>query len=208
MKTCCDCKKELPLEKFTAKKTCKDGYEPRCKTCRSIKYNKSTPELLVKKIYATQLINSKRRKHPAPAYSKEELLNWVIACPRFTSLWENFITSGHKKDQIPSIDRIDVNKPYSLTNIQLLTWKENKQKGSQEIKNNLLIVNQRAVSAYRKDGSLYKTYLSMSEAMREFGGIGVQSWGISTVCNGTQVKDGKGYLYTPKTYKGFIWKWA
>lgn len=208
MKTCCDCKKELSFDRFTTKKTCKDGYEPRCKTCRSIKYNKSTPELLVKKIYATQLINSKRRNHPAPAYSKKELLNWVIACPEFSLLWTNFVASDYQKSNIPSVDRIDVNQPYSLTNIRLTTWKENKQKGHKDRKENTQIVNQRAVSAYNKDGSLYKTFLSMSEAMRELGGIGTQSWGISTVCNGTQVKDGKGSLYTPKTYKGFIWKWA
>jgi hypothetical protein len=112
------------------------------------------------------------------------------------------------KDLAPSADRIDNNLPYTLSNIQLMTWKENRDLAAQAKVDNEFLVNHRAVTAYNKDGSVHKTYASMAEAMREFGGKPSQSWGISSVCNGTPVKGGDGRLYTPRTYKGFTWKWA
>lgn len=208
MKTCIDCNKTLPFADFVAKTSCKDGYEPRCRNCRSIKYNKSSPALVCKKIYHTQCLNSAKRNHPLPAYTLSELTDWVLAQAKFHALYAAWQQASYPKDLAPSIDRLDDQQPYSLTNIQVMSWEENRAKAAQSKANNELLVNHRAVIAYNKDGSVHKTYQSMAEAMREFGGKATQSWGISSVCNGTPVKDGKGRMYVPKTYKGFVWKWA
>lgn len=208
MKNCCDCNETKDLCYFTVKTSCKDGYEPRCRKCRSIKYNKSTPTLLAKKMLNTQIINSNLREHEAPTYTVLELTQWLMEQPRFPVMYTEWELAGYPKAKAPSIDRLDDNAGYALDNIQLLTWEENRAKGGAAKKANTLIVNHRAVNAYNKDGSLYKQYASMATAMREFGGKASQSWGISTVCNGTPVKDGKGGYYTPKTYKGFTWSWA
>ena len=208
MKTCCDCNQTLPLKEFTPKASCKDGYEPRCKKCRSIKYNKSTPALLCKKIYLSQVTHSATRGHPAPAYSLSELTEWVTARPEFPAMFAAWQGTGYPKDLAPSVDRIDDSVPYVLGNLQLMPWHKNRAKGARAKRENALLVNHRAVEAYFPDGRLYKKYASMAEAMREFGGKATQSWGISTVCNGTPIKDGRGNLYTPKTYKGYAWKWS
>lgn len=208
MKTCIDCNKTMSFASFTPKASCKDGYEPRCKKCRSIKYNKSTPALLCKKLYLSQITNSATRGHPIPAYSLEELTAWVTSQPDFKSMFEAWQISGYQKDLAPSIDRINDAVPYILSNLQLMLWHQNRAKGAKAKKNNTLLVNHRGVIAYHLDGRLYKKYPSMAEAMREFGGKATASFGISSVCNGVPVKDGKGYLYTPRTYKGFIWKWG
>lgn len=208
MKTCIDCSQTLPFTAFVPKASCKDGHEPRCRTCRSIKYNKSTPALVCKKIFHTQCTHSATRNHPMPAYTLSEFTAWVTAQPDFHALYEAWKTAGYPKDLAPSIDRIDDSLPYSLTNIQVLSWEANRAKAAQSKANNALLVNHRSVTAFNKDGSVYKTYPSMAEAMREFGGKVTQSWGIASVCNGTPVKDGRGKLYTPQTYKGFIWKWS
>ncbi len=207
MKTCSDCNKELPLSFFVPKASCKDGYEPRCRQCRSIKYNKSTPELLCKKLYNSQRTNSIKRGHPAPTYSLDELTTWALNQQSFMLMFHAWRDAGYPKNLAPSIDRIDDNLPYVIENLQLLTWDENRAKAGKSRIKNTLLVNQRPVVAYQKDGSLYKEYASMAEAMREFGGKATQSWGISSVCNGVPVKDGKGRLYVPKTYKGLIWNW-
>ncbi len=207
MKTCIDCGSTFPLTNFVVKPSNKDGYEKRCRKCRSIKYNKSTPELLCKKIYLSQVTHSISRRHPLPTYSLEELTSWVFSQNTFMELYSNWQNSNYLKDLAPSVDRIDALVPYTLSNLQIMTWTANRAKSFKDKRSNTLLVNQRGVAAYKQDGTLYKKYLSMSEAMREFGGIGAQSWGISSVCNGIPVKDGRGKLYSPKTYKGFIWKW-
>lgn len=207
MKTCIDCDQVLELSQFVPKPSNKGGYEHRCRKCRSIKYNKSTPDLLCKKLYLSQITHSVTREHDMPAYSLTELTTWVKAQPLFTTMYLDWRHANYAKDLAPSIDRLNDALPYTLDNIQLLTWAANRAKGAQAKRNSTLLVNHRAVAAYNLDGSLYKEYLSMSDAMRDLGGIGMQSWGISTVCNGIAVKDGRGALYMPKTYKGFIWKW-
>lgn len=208
MKTCCDCLKQLSLSSFVPKPSCKNGYEPRCRKCRSVKYNKSSPALLCKKIYLTQVNHSATRGHPLPSYTLDELTNWVLSQPTFKRMYEMWQTSDYQKDLAPSVDRLNDNTHYTLQNIQLMTWTENRSKASKDKKDNVLLVNHRAVTAYNKDGTLHKRFLSMSEAMRELGGKPQASHGISSVCNGVPIKDGKGYLYTPKTYKGYVWKWA
>lgn len=207
MKTCIDCQQTLPFTAFVPKVSCCDGYEIRCRVCRSIKYNKSTPELLCKKIYMSQLTHSVNRGHPLPAYSKAELFDWLINQPTFENMYADWIASKYSKDLAPSVDRIDDAIPYIMGNIQLLTWQDNRAKGAQAKFDSTLITTHRGVVAFNKDGTVFKEFNSLAEAMREFGGTGTQSWGISTVCNGTPVKDGRGYLYTPKSYKGYAWQW-
>jgi hypothetical protein len=208
MKTCCDCKTTKPFDQFVAKPSCRDGYEPRCRVCRSIRYNKSTPGAICKKIYNSQCTNSMLRGHKPPDYTLAEFTAWAISQPNLTPLCMAWEKARYFKDLAPSADRIDNNLPYTLSNIQLMTWKENRDLAAQAKVDNEFLVNHRAVTAYNKDGSVHKTYASMAEAMREFGGKPSQSWGISSVCNGTPVKGGDGRLYTPRTYKGFTWKWA
>lgn len=208
MKTCSDCQKTLSFDNFVSKKSCKDGYEPRCRVCRTIKYNKSTPELLCKKMFNSQVNNSKLRGHIPPAYSLQEFTDWVLYQTQFALIYAVWKHANYPKNLAPSVDRLDNALSYQLNNLQIMTWEANRLKASQDKKENKLLVNHRAVNAYNADGSLYKSYFSMAEAMREFGGKATQSWGISSVCNGLPIKDGKGKVYVPKSYKGYSWKWA
>lgn len=207
MKTCCDCNKTMPFELFVPKASCKDGYEPRCRRCRSIKYNKGTPELLCKKLYLSQCTNSANRNHPAPDYTLKEFTEWVVSQPNFAALYSDWVASGYSKNLAPSADRLNDSLPYSLNNLQLITWEQNRNKAAKCKKEGQLISGHKPVSAFNADGTLYKTYSSINEALREFGGS-KSAWAITSVANGVSVKDGRGKLYSPKTYKGFVWKWA
>ncbi|TKW65189.1 MAG: hypothetical protein DI616_15795 [Paracoccus denitrificans] len=208
MKTCCDCNIEKPSEAFVPKKSCKDGLEPRCRVCRSIKYNKSTPTQLAKKIRNTQVLNSATRGHEAPTYTVAELEAWLMAQPRFPCLYFEWEASEFKKAKAPSVDRIDNSKGYTFDNMRLMSWEENRAAAAQSKKDCELIVNHRAVNCLNKDGTLHKSYLSLSDALRDFGVNPKQSWGITSVANGVPVPDGKGQLYAPRTYKGYRWEWA
>ena len=142
-----------------------------------------------------------------PAYTLQELTLWMSMQPRFEDMFAAWVSSGYTIDLAPSVDRPDDAMPYSLSNIPLMTWAENRAKAGVSKMSNDLLVHHRAVLAYHQDGTLYKEYASMAEAMREFGGKPTASFGISSVCNGTPVKDGRGKPYTPRTYKGFTWSW-
>ena len=207
MKTCCDCNQTLPFTSFVAKTSCKDGYEPRCRHCRSIKYNKSTPELVTKKIYQTQVLNCTNRGQALPTYSKEELFTWLTAQTNFVPLMDAWKASNYSKNLAPSVDRIDPNSSYSIPNIQLMTWEENRAKGAKDKADNLHLVDQKPVAAYNKDGSLYKEYKSVQSALADVGAAQSSYHGIASVCNGVPIKDGRGAMFTPRSFKGYIWKW-
>jgi hypothetical protein len=116
-----------------------------------------------------------------------------------------YVMSGYLHQLRPSVDRKDDSKPYTLDNIQIMTWAENSQKAADAKKAGLLNANQRPVSAFTKDGKLHKHYVSIMDAVRDVKG---RMWGIVSVANGVPVKDGRGNLYTPKSYKGLVWKWT
>lgn len=205
MKICKDCNENKPFTQFVPKASCKDGYELRCRQCRTIRYNKADPIKAFKKIYLSQCTHSVTRGHPQPTYTFDQLLDWVDKQPNALRIWDMYVKSGYASDARPSVDRLNDNLPYTLDNIQLLTWSGNRAKGANDKKQGVNNSCNRAVIAYNLDGTIYKKYYSISQAMREIGG---NSWGIVTVADGKPVKDGRGKLYIPATYKGLKWSWA
>ena len=206
MKECKDCGQLKPLTEFSLKPSCKDGYSVRCKRCHTIKYKFSTKENLVKKIYFSQKEKSVKRNHPLPSYSYDELLHWLVGQSNSEKLFDDWVMSGYQRKLTPSVDRIDYKKPYTLSNIQLVTAHQNILLASRDRKTGYDNRHMKAVACYDKQGNLIKEYHSINEALRD---LGVTSHhGITSVANGKPIKDGKGNYYMPKTYKGFIWKWA
>lgn len=204
MKTCKDCLKTLPLSAFRPKTSNKDGLETRCKECRNIRYNKADPHRVFRKIYERQVHHSVGRGHPPPAYSLDQLVAWADQQPQLWQLWQNYVASGYQTKLKPSCDRIDNTKPYVLSNLEIITWEENRSRAALDKRSGALNAQQRPVAAFNPDGSLHKEYISIMDAVRDVDG---RMWGIVSVANAAPVKDGRGKFYTPKTYKGFVWKW-
>lgn len=205
MKTCKDCNITKSFDEFVPKPSCKDGYEVRCRSCRTLRYNKNTPDAAVRVIYNSQHTHSAGRGHPPPNYSIDDLKHWIDAQPHAAQLWAAYEASGFASEKKLSVDRRDPQKPYTLDNLQLMSWEENKAKGYREKRDGLHPSCVRPVMAIFLNGMPHRTYHSTIDAARDVKG---QPWGITTVANGKPVKDGRGYLYQPKTYKGFIWKWV
>lgn len=204
MKVCTDCNQSLPFTEFHRKSSNKGGLDIRCKKCRAIRYNKSSLVRVAQVIYERQVGHSISRGHPLPSYTLDELLVWLKAQPQMQTIWDAWVASDYQTNLKPSVDRLDDSMPYSLGNIQLLTWQANHTKGAKAKKEGTLNANQRAVAAYLKDGTLHKTYHSIMDAVRDVNG---NMWGVSSVANGVPVKQANGRSYMPKTYKGFVWKW-
>ena len=84
---------------------------------------------VISAIYSGQKRSSKHRKHPIPTYTKLELEQWISnQQDKFDELYDAWVLSGYEKGMKPSIDRLNDYKGYSLDNIQLMKWDDNRKK--------------------------------------------------------------------------------
>ena len=133
MKRCFKCLKEKELSLFYKHKQMAQGVIGKCKECakKDVKRNPKKEEYgktekgVIRVIYKSQKANSNRRNHPLPEYTKEQLKEFLYN-NGFKNLFDKWVKSDYIKDKKPSVDRIDDFKPYSLDNIRLITWKENR----------------------------------------------------------------------------------
>lgn len=158
-KICTLCKIEKNISEFSKKTSCKDGFSPWCKVCKSEKdkiYN-NTEKARLKKFNRQNEIewrnesNKKRRdynkKHPEYkllSHAKERAKNKNIEfsitrndiiipeyCPILGLKLE--IGNGKFTDNSPTIDRIDNSKGYIKENIKIISWRANSIKGDSTI---------------------------------------------------------------------------
>lgn len=87
------------------------------------------------RIYRDQKSSCKKRRHRKPNYSVRQLLNWLLQQPNLIDLIEGWKASGFNKNLTLSADRLDNSKSYSLDNIQLTTWNQNRYNNIETIKN-------------------------------------------------------------------------
>ena len=146
---------------------------------------------LIRRIYSSQKQSSRRRIHPLPTYSIDELIDWSLNNEKFNKIYNEWVNSGYKKELLPSIDRLDDYIGYSFDNIQVITWKENILKGARDVRNGVNNKKNTKVNMYNEDGSIYMTFHSQAEARRV---TGIQQSNISNVCLGKRDRAG-GYKW-------------
>ena len=194
MHTCSQCHIAKPFVEFrsTNLQTCKA-----CQ-CLAAKESNKTPMGLIRRIYGNQRMTCRKMNRPVPNYSCKELQQWVHDQPHFQTLYTDWVNSGYQKELIPSIDRIENHKSYTLTNIQLVTWqKKKKNQKTQNIAGTFLHTGSKAVRQLDPDGTLIMEHPSISCAMRHIKGKSGTVSNISNVCNGKW----------PTAY-GYRWEWA
>ena len=165
-KRCYRCGKIKPLEEFNKNKSKPSGHCDECRECKKeldTQYRRT--ELgLISGIYSTQKHTSKKRGHLAPNYSKVELIDFMYK-NKYIELYTAWVYSGYAHNLVPSIDRVDRKLPYTLNNIQLVTWEFNEQKGREESKETY----SKRVQQYSRSGELLTIYPSIKEASRVTG---------------------------------------
>lgn len=148
----------------------------------------------------TQNRSSKRRNHPSPNYTSEELFEWALKQPNFDKLFSNWEKSGYERDLKPSCDRINDTKPYTFDNLRIVTQKENILMGARSEKARTrmtkAIQKSKGIPVYQcdKDENIIREYVSAGEAGRV---TGVDQSHITKCCKGKQ-----------KTAGGYIWKYV
>ena len=123
----------------------------------------------VRNLYNNQKSGSIARGHSEPAYTYEELLDWVISQDNFISLYSIYKLSGCDRYMAPSIDRIDETRGYSFDNIRLVTWRDNVNRSYSDRKEGIgksgeICV---AVNKYDLNGTYLCTYHSFAAAARD-----------------------------------------
>lgn len=146
----------------------KDRFFLKEAVCR--KCGEAYPKRLISLIYSTEVGASKSRGMPPPTYNVSELTSWLLKQEKFKTLYKAWLKSKLEKGLKPSIDRINENEPYTLDNLQLMTWAENKAKGELECKEGKRYNIVKSVCCFDlRTQEFQQQYFSMHEAGRELG---------------------------------------
>jgi len=195
-KICTKCNIEKELSEFYYRNDT-NKYKNACKECVKTKSykNKKTKQGVITDIYGKQKANSRERGHPQPSYSNKQLSEWLLKDWLFNLLYNNWANCGYKEKLKPSVDRLDDKKHYTLDNIQIMTWEENRKKACFHKRIGLLGTSskRKPVAMYTKEKKFIKSFMSTIEASRQ---TGVQRKSISMVCRGKF-----------KFAGGFVWKY-
>lgn len=163
MKKCTVCNQTKPDSAYL------EGRD-KCRQCRSTEHRDRlrTKEGVLKRIYASQKTNSKRRSHPAPEYTLQELISRFIDDEHYNELYDKWVEDGYSKLMKPSLDRIDDSKHYSFDNIQFMTWVDNKDKAHSDSRTKKLSTGlpKRIVQQYTMDMEFVQEFISIREACR------------------------------------------
>ncbi len=197
MKKCSKCNITKELSEFRKSAKSSDFLQSSCRVCENIdgdNYRK-TKNGLVSVIYGNQKLSSIRRGHALPTYSNIELREWLLSQKKFHVLYDNWKRLDYQKMYSPSVDRKDDNIGYTLSNVQLMTWGENKAKGHRDMRSGKLTHGskpQKPVIQYIKNGKTVKEFVSVKEAGRS---TNISPQNISKCC-----------LLKRKFAGGFMWR--
>lgn len=194
-KKCSKCGDVKLVSEFYKRNDRMTGYSSSCKKCKNNKVDQylKTKDGLVTTIYKGQRNSSRLRNSNHPDYSKEQLKEWLFSQPNFSELYDNWVASGYNKWLKPSCDRLKDNLPYSIANLQLITWEENNLKSHIGMMNGELKDNHRPVVQLNMNGDFIQEFHSISEAARNIPNGSVSN--IIAAANGTT-----------KHSRGFKWK--
>jgi hypothetical protein len=189
-KICLICGEKKSVKDFYKNGTRLHAYCKLCdnKRCQSFRRTKKG---LVLKIYSAQKTKSKKRGHDAPNYCVSELMDWAYSQPIFHELYSEWVASDYNKDFTPSFDRKDDYKPYTLRNLQIMTWRENNMKGSSDIVNGINNKLNHAVRGIHIESGEIKEFYSIRDAGRKTN----SSFGNIHNCLTGRAKSAKGYKW-------------
>lgn len=192
MKYCSGCGLNLPLTTFTPK-------GKKCMVCvksYNLQHKRSLSGLFTS-IYANQRNSSRYRQHDMPDYSLKEFREHFINNPAYIQLHTDWVKSNYAKACVPSFDRLNDDLPYTLSNIQLTTWKANEQKQRNRIKAGIAKTDKiTAVAQYDLSGNWLKEYPSIAIASRS---TGIMASQIARACldskKSSMLRIAKGYKW-------------
>lgn len=180
-KQCSKCGEVKLKTEFNKSNKASDGLKSQCTKCRAETMTKyaRTKAGLIKYIYKRQTNSCKRLGRELPKYTLIELEKWINIQDNFDVLLSNWEESGYEKSKVPSIDRLDDYLPYSLDNIRLVSFKENRDSYYQDAKNGVNIKTSKSVKGVNTSSGKVVYFYSISEAGRK---LNISASNIAQVC--------------------------
>jgi hypothetical protein len=195
MKICKRCLVEKNEADFYVKLKNGNALRDMCISC-CLKYNKSYAHSingLIVHIFCDQKKHAIIRSQPMPNYSLQEFKKWMLSQDNFLNLYQDWKNSDFEKAKRPSTDRINDFLSYSLDNIMLTTWADNKRKATLQrimgIGSAGLIC--KAIIQIDIQGNIVAEFVSTAQARKDTG-----ISGIINVLKGRKLYAG-----------GFLWKY-
>ena len=149
-------------------------------------YSKTKKGVIVS-IYGGQLLSSKKAKFKKPTYTRQDLEEWLMSQKLFHELYDLWVASGYDRWQKPSVNRKDDYCGYSMSNIEIMTWRENNNLAHSDRKNGINNKDSYCVKSISRDGDTI-VYHSIEEASRL---TGIDSSNISAVLKKRRKSAGK-----------------
>lgn len=138
MKPCIKCNVVKELSLFRKHNECVDGRCNTCKDCFKLwtKEYERTPKGLLMRRYRNMKSRvtgvQKAKYHLYKGKSllpKKDFYDWSIDHPDFLKLYKGFVESGYEMKLSPSVDRIDSDLGYEISNMRWITHSENSRLG-------------------------------------------------------------------------------
>lgn len=201
---CKNCIKVRSKNNHDKIKSSEEFKEKKCSYSKKYRQErKRTKEGWYEKIYRAMRTRNRKNFNLELPFTIEEFIDWIDENyqEKLDLLLKAYVESDCDKYLCPSIDRIDDYKSYTFDNMQLLTWRQNDEKGTVGIKNKVSCAEvgkkycSKTVLQYDLDNNLLMTFSSTHEAERM---LGIDASLIAHACR--SYKNGKsGYA------KGYIW---
>ena len=158
-----------------------DWLNRRCKPCDGVAVSnyRKTKDGLSANMYGRQRVRSKAKGYPMPTYTLKEFRVWLYSQPIFHILFDAWVVGNYSKILIPSCDRLDDYKPYTLDNLRVVTWLENKLRGENDVRNGINNKKSKSVTGIDMVSGDKRIFHSQSEAQRQ---TGVHQSSISACC--------------------------
>lgn len=141
---------------------------------RGLELTRYTPDGITQSMYSAQKTNSTRRGHKPPSYTLKAFRQWMYKQPNFQSLYDAWLASGRDTKLKPSCDRKNNDRGYTLRNIQLMTWEENRKLGHEVRLKAVLQIS-------RETGEVIKRWATAQDVNKEHGW---SASNIGTCCRG------------------------
>ena len=142
-------------------------------TLEEVKLYQKTRNGLTSCIYNCQKKNAISTGKDKPNYTMLELREWIFLQKNFENLYQAWVDSSFNKELRPSCDRKNDYIGYKLDNLELMTWKENRDKGARDCRNGTNNKKNRKVYQLDLNRKIIAEHYSMNSASRLTGaGLG------------------------------------
>lgn len=92
---------------------------------------------------------------------RQDFYDWAFSSEKFHDLFSEWEKSGYNRRLTPSVDRINPDIGYQISNMEWVTHSENSRRGALD--------RGKSIVQMDKDGNVIRHWESMSEASKSFG---------------------------------------